>query len=197
MAFEDANELLSGPRFPIAKFDAVGDSITGTLVDAEVAEITNPEGEVQLDKSGNPKQQIIYTLQTELRDPDIDDDKGERRVFAKWAIQKAISLCLADMGLAKVGLQEGGTLTIKHSSTQKASKRGYNDIKLFEVSYVAPPPRALASPAQAVMPASGDYGSDAHVMAFSIHKNNPETTNEVISAATGLSVETLNEMFGF
>ena len=141
MGFADANSLLSGPRQPIAKFDNVGDSVTGTLVDAEVAPVTSPTGEAQLDKNGNPRQQIIYTLQTDERDAEIDDDNGQRRVFAKWAIQKAISTCLTDAGLSKTGLQEGGKLTITHTGTQKASQRGYSDIKLYEASYTPPPAR--------------------------------------------------------
>ncbi len=201
MGFNDANMLLSGPKQPIAKFDAIGDSITGALVDAEVAPVTSPTGETQLDKNGNVRQQIIYTLQTELRDGDIDDDDGKRRVFAKWAIQKAISACLTDMGLAKQGLQEGGTLTITHSATQKASQRGFNDIKLFEASYVAPPARSLPSDTSggdsAKKAESGKYSSDAHAMAFSLRKNNPNTPMDVISAATGLSLNELEDMFGF
>ena len=46
MGFNDANMLLSGPKQPIARFDNVGDSITGTLIDAEVAPITAPTGEI-------------------------------------------------------------------------------------------------------------------------------------------------------
>jgi hypothetical protein len=200
MGFNDANMLLSGPKQPIAKFDAVGDSVSGVLLDAEVAPVTSPTGEVQVDKNGNPRQQIIYTLQTEERDAEIDEDDGKRRVFAKWAIQKAISTCLADMGLARQGLQEGGTLTITHSATQKASQRGYNDIKLFEASYVAPPARSLPSDtsgAEAKKAVSGEGASDAHAMAFSIRKNNPNTPMDVIASATGLSIAELEEMFGF
>lgn len=200
MGFNDANMLLSGPKQPIAKFDAVGDSVSGVLLDAEVAPVTSPTGEVQVDKNGNPRQQIIYTLQTEERDAEIDEDDGKRRVFAKWAIQKAISTCLADMGLARQGLQEGGTLTITHSATQKASQRGYNDIKLFEASYVAPPARSLPSDtsgAEAKKAVSGEGASDAHAMAFSIRKNNPNTPMDVIASATSLSIAELEEMFGF
>jgi hypothetical protein len=200
MGFNDANMLLSGPKQPIAKFDAIGDSITGTLLDAEVAPVTSPTGETQLDKNGNPRQQIIYTLQTELRDPEIEDDDGKRRVFAKWAIQKAISTCLAEMGLARQGLQEGGTLTITHNATQKASQRGYSDIKLYEAAYVPPPARSLPSDTsggEAKKASSGEFASDAHAMAFSIRKNKPETPYDVISAATGLPVSELEDMFGF
>lgn len=206
MGFSDANMLLSGPRQPIAKFDRIGDSVTGTLLDAEVAPVTSPTGETQMDKNGNPKQQIIYTLQTDERDPEIEDDDGKRRVFAKWAIQRAISTCLAESGLAKVGLQEGGTLTIKFSGTQKASQRGYSDIKLYEASYVAPPARTLAStthgsedaaPAAAAEPAAGEYTQQQMDTAFSIYNANPDTPLEVISAATKIPVAELQGMFVF
>lgn len=205
MGFSDANMLLSGPRQPIAKFDRIGDSVTGVLLDAEVAPVTSPTGETQVDKNGNPKQQIIYTLQTDERDPEIEDDDGKRRVFAKWAIQRAISTCLAESGLAKVGLQEGGTLTIKFSGTQKASQRGYSDIKLYEASYVAPPARTLASsvgsedaaPAASTEPAAGEYTQQQMDTAFSIYNANPDTPLEVISAATKIPVSELQGMFVF
>lgn len=207
MGFSDANMLLSGPRQPIAKFDRIGDTVTGTLLDAEVAPVTSPTGEVQTDKNGNPKQQIIYTLQTDERDPEIEDDDGKRRVFAKWAIQRAISTCLAESGLAKVGLQEGGTLTIKFSGTQKASQRGYSDIKLYEASYTAPPPRTLASGvgsedanhpvSGAPAPTAAEFSEQQLETAFSIFKANPDTPLEVISAATKIPVAELEGLLPF
>jgi hypothetical protein len=206
MGFSDANMLLSGPRQPIAKFDRIGDVVTGTLLDAEVAPVTSPTGETQVDKNGNPKQQIIYTLQTDERDPEIEDDDGKRRVFAKWAIQRAISTCLAESGLAKVGLQEGGTLSIKFSGTQKASQRGYSDIKLYEASYTAPPPRTLASgfgsedAAPAAAPAAAapaDFTDQQVETALNIFKANPDTPLEVISAATKIPVAELEGLLPF
>lgn len=198
MGFNDANMLLSGPKQPIARFDAIGDSVSGALLDAEVAPVTSPTGEVQTDANGNAKQQIIYTLQTDERDPEIEDDDGQRRVFAKWAIQRAISNCLAEMGLSRQGLQEGGILTITHSGTQPASKRGYNDIKLYEASYSPPPARQLPSEvADAKKAPSGRFDSEAHRTAFSIRKNNPNTPLDVIAAATNLSMDELEDMFGF
>lgn len=207
MGFSDANQLLSGPRQPIAKFDRIGDVVTGTLLDAEVAPVTSPTGETQMDKNGNPKQQIIYTLQTDERDPEIEDDDGKRRVFAKWAIQRAISTCLAESGLAKVGLQEGGTLSIKFSGTQKASQRGYSDIKLYEASYTAPPPRTLAGPSVGSEDAhnvvSGapavpaDYTDQQVETALNIFKANPDTPLEVISAATKIPVAELEGLLPF
>lgn len=205
MGFADANRLLSGPREPIAKFEAIGDTITGTLIDAEVAPITAPDGTVQTDKNGNPKQQIIYTLQTDERDSEIEDDDGKRRVYAKWAIQKAISECLTNAGLANIGLQEGGKLTITHSSTQKASQKGYSDIKLYTAEYAPPPPRGLpTSPSQATPTVSttgvataAKYTDEQIQMAYRIHQNAPDSDLAVISAATGIPTEDLSEILPF
>lgn len=192
MAFSDANALLSGPRQPIAKFDKIGDSVSGSLIDAEVAPVTDPSGNVAVDKNGNPKQQIIYTLQTSDRDPEIEDDNGQRRVFAKWAIQKAISTFLGEAGLAKTGLQEGGVLTITFSGTQKASQKGYQDIKLYTAAYVPPPARSL--PTAAVPAAPGAHPQEKIDMAFRLYQANPATPLEVISTATDIPVGELQEM---
>jgi len=196
MAFSDANALLSGPKQPIAKFEKIGDVVTGTLVDAEVAPVTDPMGNVQYDKNNNPKQQVIYTLQTDERDPEIEDDDGQRRLFAKWAIQKAISTCLAEAGLAKAGLQEGGKLTITFSATQKASQRGYQDIKLYTAAYEPPPARSLPSPAAAAHPAAGGakHPQEMIDLAFKMYQTNPNTTLEVMSAATNIPVADLQDI---
>jgi len=194
MAFSDANALLSGPKQPIAKFDKIGDAVIGTLIDAEVAPVTDPMGNVQYDKNNNPKQQIIYTLQTDERDPEIEDDDGQRRVFAKWAIQKAISTCLAEAGLAKAGLQEGGRLTITFSATQKASQRGYQDIKLYTAAYEPPPARSLVT-STAPAPAGNKHPQDMVDMAFKMYQTNPSTPLEVMSTATNIPVADLQEMF--
>ncbi len=194
MAFSDANALLSGPKQPIAKFDKIGDFVAGALVNAEVAPVTDPMGNVQYDKNNNPKQQIIYTLQTDERDPEIEDDDGQRRVFAKWAIQKAISTCLAEAGLAKAGLQEGGKLTITFSATQKASQRGYQDIKLYTAAYEPPPARSLAT-STAPSPETSKHPQEMVDLAFKMYQTNPSTPLEVMSAATNIPVADLQEMF--
>lgn len=195
MAFSDANALLSGPKQPIAKFEKIGDVVTGTLLDAEVAPVTDPMGNVQYDKNNNPKQQVIYTLQTDERDPEIEDDDGQRRLFAKWAIQKAISTCLAEAGLAKAGLQEGGKLTITFSATQKASQRGYQDIKLYTAAYEPPPARTLAAPAAAAPAAeAAKHPQEMVDLAFKMYQTNPNTSLDVMSAATNIPVADLQEM---
>lgn len=160
MGFNDANELLRTGGSPIVKFDRIGSSVTGKLLDAEVVDQTTPQGDPVVDtKTGRVKKQIIYTLQTAERDASIEDDDGKRRVFAKWAIQAAISDALRDMGLEKVGLQANGTLTITHTSTKPATTRGFSDIKLFEAKYVPPTLASSTEPAEEAAPATTSTGA--------------------------------------
>lgn len=201
MGFNDANALLQTGGDPIVKFDRIGASVTGKLLDAEVVDQTTPQGDVVTDqKTGRVKKQIVYTLQTTERDPSIEDDDGKRRVFAKWAIQAAITDCLREMGLEKVGLQPNGVLTITHTSTKPAQTRGFSDIKLFTATY-QPPSLAttVEAPAQeevvTAANAGGDltkeqlvakYGQQAVDMAFQIYGASPATPLHVIAQASNI-----------
>lgn len=195
MGFEDANALLSTGGDPIVKFAKIGDSITGFLVDAEVADQTTPQGAPVVDeKTGRVKKQIIYTLQTDERDPSIEDDDGKRRVFAKWAIQQAISEELREQGLEKVGLRPNGKLTITHTSVKPASTRGFSDMKLFTVKYEAPglpsstedSGASVATETGEVVDLVGKYGQTAVDMAQSIYNGAPNTPIAVIAQATSI-----------
>jgi hypothetical protein len=199
MGFEDANALLQGGGDPIIKFAKLGDSVTGLLLDAEVVDQTTPQGATVVDeKTGRVKKQIIYTLQTELRDPFIEDDDGKRRVFAKWAIQQAITEALQEAGLEKVGLKPNGKLTITHSSVKPASTRGFSDMKLFEAKYEAPglPSSTDDAPVAEKAPAGstdlvGKYGQQPVDMALGILNGAPNTPLNVIAQASGIAVEDL------
>jgi hypothetical protein len=195
MGFEDANALLQGGGSPIIKFARIGDSVTGLLLDAEVTDQTEPSGKVVVDeKSGKPKKQIIYTLQTDLRDPSIEDDDGVRRVFAKWAIRQAIEEELARQGLEKVGLQANGKLTLTHNATKKSGTVGFSDMKLFEAKYERPGlPTSVDAPAPAGgsgIPSAVDlvakYGQQAVDMAQGIYGGAPNTPFAVIAQATNI-----------
>lgn len=192
MGFEDANRLLGGSRDPIISFKNIGDSVTGTLLDAEIVPITDPSGTVQKDDQGRVREQIVYTLQTDLRDPNDEEDTGKRRVYAKWAIQRAISDALSDLGLSSVGLQEGGKITITHDRTTPAKTRGYSDAKLFTVEYAPPPARGLASKSEPESPwenntdsPSADVDAEKRKLVETLHSQG--TPIELIAAATKLS----------
>jgi len=193
MGFNDANELLAGGGDPTIKFANLGDSVEGLLLDAEVVDQTTPQGDTVYDKkTGKVKKQIIYTLQTDLRDPAIEDDDGKRRVFAKWAIQQAITDALREAGLERVGLQANGRIKITHNATKKSDTRGFSDMKLFEAQYTPPALASSTEPAPSSAPAAADedvdlvatYGQQAVDMAFQIYNTSPDTPMAIISQAT-------------
>jgi hypothetical protein len=137
------DEFLMGGGSKSAKFDNVGDSITGQVVKTQVTQQTKlGSGEPLFwDNNNEPRMQLVVTLQTALRD-DVEDD-GLRNVYVKGS-KKAGSRSLHDAVRAAVeasgakGLEPGGTLTVQHIGTEPSATVGYNDRKLFAAQYVKP-----------------------------------------------------------
>lgn len=100
-------------------------TLTGIVVDMEEREKTY-EGQVVLSrKTGKPRTSRVFTLITELRDPDIDDDRGVRKFDANEGAYFAI---LDAIKAAKVSAEVGDTLAIKVTAdppvaTQQAEYR--------------------------------------------------------------------------
>lgn len=71
------------------KFDQVGAKITGTISTIAVRQATNFDtGKPEVWDDGSPQEQIVITLNTELRDPESPDDDGARNVYIKgWGVQ--------------------------------------------------------------------------------------------------------------
>lgn len=85
-------------------------TLTGIVVDVETRDRTY-EGEVVLSrKTGKPRKSRVFTLVTEMRDPDIDDDKGLRKFDANEGAYFAILDALKE---AKATAEVGDTLAIK------------------------------------------------------------------------------------
>lgn len=136
---DPANSFLMGAGGASAKFENPGDSVTGTVVSAEVTNQTDMvTGAVQTWDNGEPKQQLVVTLQTSQR-ADGDDD-GVRKVYVKGS-KKAGSRSLHDAVASAVrasgakGLTPGGTLTVKYIGDEPSATRGFNPRKLYEASF--------------------------------------------------------------
>lgn len=61
----------------------VGERVKGRILDATVTQQTNTKFEPLFFPDGKPRSQVVVTFQTQLRDPEIEDDDGIRRFFAK------------------------------------------------------------------------------------------------------------------
>ena len=88
MTINDLNDDLAKPRGgKWVKLTEVGDKVTGVILDAEMVNRTDPEGNVVLNKkSGKPRRIARLRLQT---DDDSDDD-GVRIFDANESAQDAL-----------------------------------------------------------------------------------------------------------
>lgn len=131
------DDLFAGSGAPAFKFDTVGTKITGIITGLDVRQQTDfDSGEAKVWDDGKPMLEMVITLATSLRDKDIEDDDGERRVFCRGAMLTAMKQAVRAIKETKPVI--GGKVTITHSGLGEAKKRGFNAPKLYTVDYVAP-----------------------------------------------------------
>jgi hypothetical protein len=138
--------LMGGGGAASAKFEKIGDRVRGTVCEPpEVRQQTDiATGEPTFWPDGNPKMQLVVTLQTTLRDDEEDD--GKRRLFIKGkslteAVREAVK------GTGAKGIEMGGILDVGWIGEGTASQRGFNPPKLYDAIYERPDTTA----------ASGEY----------------------------------------
>lgn len=158
MSTNEIDGFLLGGGGKSASFDNIGDTITGTIVSAEVRDQTDiATGKVLTWDDGSVRKQLVVTLQTSLRE-DGDDD-GQRNVYVKGS-KKAGSRSLHDAVASAVrasgarSLEVGGTLTVTHDGVEPSQTRGFSDRKLYSASYAAPDKAAQAGAFLGTAPAA-------------------------------------------
>jgi len=137
-----------------------GDTLSGTVVDAVVRQTRDfRTGEAERWDDGNPKQQVVVKVQTDLRD-DADDD-GVRALYIKtWGTQReALTTAIREAGAktASEALAPGSTITATFTGTRPSQVPGGSDEKLYvyritraasnAVNAAVSPPPAAAPPA--------------------------------------------------
>lgn len=138
----DVDRFLSGGGGPRAfKFEAIGDTAKGQILEVEVAQQTDFQtGEPKFWKDGKPMEQLVVHLQTDERDG--DDDDGKRRVFLKGSKKStttsvgALLTALRDAGTTRP--EVGATLAVQYTGDGEPAARGLNAPKEFRVQYKAP-----------------------------------------------------------
>lgn len=143
-----ADEFLLGGGGASAKFENSGDQISGTIKSTEVRQQTDLATGAPLTwDNGDPRQQLVVTLQTDQR-TDTDDD-GVRALYVKGSkkpgsqsLHDAVATAVRNSGAKS--LEVGGTLTVQFIGTEPSKTRGFNDRKLYTASYTAPDKAAQA-----------------------------------------------------
>lgn len=141
MAFDNEfDALVLGSGAKGFKFENVGDSVTGTIVDKKVRQRREyrPDGsdgplKFWDEAKTRPVMQGILILQTALRDASLQGDDGKRSVYLLDRAQKALGQAVRSSTDERIEL--GAQVTITYRGPDPNSKGG-TPAKLFDVKYV-------------------------------------------------------------
>jgi hypothetical protein len=135
--YDEIDDLFAGGGAPAASFAELGDSITGVILNVEGRQQTDfDSGEPLTWDDGKPRMEAIITLSTKLRDPEVEDDEGERRLFCRGQMLTAMRGAVKKAKDKKPRI--GGRLTVTFSDEGEQKKKGFNKPKLFTVVYEPP-----------------------------------------------------------
>ncbi|AER26360.1 hypothetical protein FIONNBHARTH_69 [Mycobacterium phage Fionnbharth] len=131
-----------GSGVPSAKFNAIGDTVGGKIVAEPTIEQQRDydTGAPLVYDDGNPRMQMVITVQTDLRDPEVPDDDGQRRLFVKGAMKYAIGQALKAAG--KQQPEVGGELYVTYTHDGEQKNPRLNPPKQFAARYTPPAPAA-------------------------------------------------------
>ncbi|MFV8127493.1 hypothetical protein [Streptomyces syringium] len=138
--------LMGGGGAPSAKFPAPGTSFSGPITEQPVVEQQRDfqSGNPKFWDGGEPMLQLVVTIQTDLRDPAVQDDNGKRRLYVKGQLKSAVQDAVRSSGAR--GLEVGGRLTVTYTHDGTASKPGFTPPKQFRAEYTPAAQAVLAAP---------------------------------------------------
>lgn len=116
---------------PTAKFAEVGDTVKGVITKVDKVQATEIDGTPKTYKSGDPIMQFVFTLATDERDPDRDDDDGTRRIYTSYRMEQAIKAAIKEAGIPGDKV-EGSTLAVKYVGDGEPTQRGFSPPKLYK-----------------------------------------------------------------
>jgi hypothetical protein len=132
----DALEYLMGGA-PTLSFKELGTVHKGKIRSYEKTQQRDMDsGSPKVWENGEPMWQIVFTLETDERDPELDGDDGVRRLFAKAQMLTAIRDAIRKSGHR--GDVKGGVLAVKYQEDGPAKTRGFNPPKVYAARFEAP-----------------------------------------------------------
>ena len=136
-----ANDFLMGSGTPTAKFPTIGSSVSGVIVDEpEVRQQTDfDDGSLLFWDDGNPRMQLVIRLQTDLRDPEVENDDGVRALYVKGQNVKTLREAIKSAG--RDGVEPGGWLAAQYTHDGQASGKK-NPPHLHAYTYKGPTAQA-------------------------------------------------------
>lgn len=145
MSYEDDVDdfLNAGASVPSASFLTKGTKHAGVICERPtVRQQTDLDtGEPKFWKNGDKMMMAVVTIQTDERDPEIEDDDGRRRFYISFKMREAVAEALkeaSEKAGEKLKLEEGGWLEIEFTSQEKPKRKGHSGIKHYEAYYEPP-----------------------------------------------------------
>ena len=138
---DEAMDFLLSSGAPTVKFPVVGTVVRGTIIDMKKTQQTDIDGNLLTWDSGEPRWQLVFTLETSERDRSIDGDDGVRRLYAKYKLLDAIRKAVRDSGFRGKSLA-GGELVVKFTGEDPPARRGLSPTKLYAAKFTPPDPAA-------------------------------------------------------
>lgn len=139
------NDFLMGQNAKSFGFDNLDDAVEGEITKVELRQQTSLDDNKPLTfPDGQPRMQLVVTLQTKLHDNEEDD--GIRMIYAKGgnfevaqgsgtSMRTAIAEAVKSSGAGKI--EEGGQLVVAYTGIGKG-KKGFNPPKLYTAGYRKP-----------------------------------------------------------
>lgn len=142
----DANDWLMSSGVRSAKFDKIGAAVVGFIMRPPEIQAQRDinTGEPKFWKDGKPMLQVKVVLMTEERDAEDAEDTGERAIYVKGEMQRAVSKAIRAAGAN--GLEVGGKLMVRYVADGPQPNPRMNPPKMFEARYKKPEPSAVPVP---------------------------------------------------
>ena len=136
MSTEALDDLLSTGGSPVVKFPNLGDKVVGVVTKVERTQQTDFDtGKPAFWDDGNPKMQFVFHLATDLRDPEVEDDDGSRRLCARAQMEKAIKEAIRVSGAGKDQIV-GGKLAVQYAEDGTPKNPRHNPPKVYRAQFV-------------------------------------------------------------
>lgn len=190
MSIDAANEFLMAGGAKSAKFEVIGTTVTGTIAsEPEVMQQTDfRTGEPKFWNDGKPRLQMRIILATSERDPSNPDDDGNRAIYIKGQMQKAVRDAIRQAGAP--GIAVGGTLAITYTGNGVADG-GYPP-KIYSAAYTPPTAAAANAFLNAPAPAAPAQPMNQAQLAAAARANQaPPPAPAAAPAPAGVSPEAI------
>jgi hypothetical protein len=145
---QSVDDFLLGSGTPAFSFGKIGDKVTGTITHQEITQQTDFDtDELMFTKQGKPLNQLVITLDTNLRnwegtspdsncrERDASEDDGKRKVYVKSGGRDALAKAVRKSG--NRGIKVGGKLSVELVDQVKVEGSKYKK-KVFLDVYTAP-----------------------------------------------------------